>query len=367
MDRSGHQDRLRRPTATSLPSSYGGGTKRSTPRTSRTRATRCSRPRPAACSCTRRASSPASARSRPPTAGTDYNFFPFPDINAQYAGAVEGAGDLFGMFHDTPAAKSLMAYLVTAPAQDIWVKIGGALSANKNATDYPDDISKRSRRPDRERQDLRVRRVRPDADRHERRVLVGHRRLTVGKDPTSSTRILHDAGQGRRRRLRRSRRRPTSTRTAGARSAPRPGPPTTRPREVGHGPRLITAVIVVVGVPAVLIGYIWADRAGPAARPRTASAAAPAVAVARARRWRSSASSSSTRRSAPSSAASRTSAGKASSASTTTSGSSAATTPCRALKNNVLWLVFLTLFTVGLGLLIAVLVDRVRYESVAKA
>ncbi len=78
------------------------------------------------------------------TAGTDYDFFPFPDINAQFSGAVEGAGDLFGMFHDTPAAKSLMAYLVTAPAQDIWVKAGGALSANKNATSYPDDISKRS-------------------------------------------------------------------------------------------------------------------------------------------------------------------------------------------------------------------------------
>ncbi|MEW6224955.1 MAG: extracellular solute-binding protein [Chloroflexota bacterium] len=77
-------------------------------------------------------------------AGTDYDFFPFPDINSQYSGAVEGAGDLFGMFHDTPAAKSLMAYLVTAPAQDIWVGIGGALSANKNATSYPDDISKRS-------------------------------------------------------------------------------------------------------------------------------------------------------------------------------------------------------------------------------
>jgi alpha-glucoside transport system substrate-binding protein len=37
-----------------------------------------------------------------------------------------------------------MAYLVTAPAQDIWVKLGGAISANKNAVDYPDDISKRS-------------------------------------------------------------------------------------------------------------------------------------------------------------------------------------------------------------------------------
>jgi len=77
-------------------------------------------------------------------AGTDYNFFPFPDIDPKYAGAVEGAGDLFGMFHDTAAAKSLMKYLVTAEAQDIWVKIGGALSANKKAKSYPDEISKRS-------------------------------------------------------------------------------------------------------------------------------------------------------------------------------------------------------------------------------
>jgi len=77
-------------------------------------------------------------------AGTDYNFFPFPDIDPQYTGAIEGAGDLFGMFHDTAEAKSLMKYLVTAEAQDIWVKAGGALSANKNATSYPDDIAKRS-------------------------------------------------------------------------------------------------------------------------------------------------------------------------------------------------------------------------------
>jgi alpha-glucoside transport system substrate-binding protein len=77
-------------------------------------------------------------------AGTDYNFFPFPDIDPQFAGAVEGAGDLFGMFHPTAAAKSLMKYLVTAQAQDIWVKIGGALSANKNANSYPDEVSKRS-------------------------------------------------------------------------------------------------------------------------------------------------------------------------------------------------------------------------------
>ena len=33
----------------------------------------------------------------------------------------------------------------------------------------------------------------------------------------------------------------------------------------------------------------------------------------------------------------------------------------------MLWLVLLTVFTVGLGLLVAVLVDQVRYESWAKS
>jgi alpha-glucoside transport system permease protein len=37
------------------------------------------------------------------------------------------------------------------------------------------------------------------------------------------------------------------------------------------------------------------------------------------------------------------------------------------LRNNVFWLVFLTGFTVGLGLLFAVILDRVRYESIAKS
>ena len=38
-----------------------------------------------------------------------------------------------------------------------------------------------------------------------------------------------------------------------------------------------------------------------------------------------------------------------------------------ALRNNAIWLVFFTLVTVTLGLLMAVLTDRVKYESVAKA
>lgn len=42
-------------------------------------------------------------------------------------------------------------------------------------------------------------------------------------------------------------------------------------------------------------------------------------------------------------------------------------TTLSALKNNVIWLILLPVMTVGLGLLIAVLVDRVRYESMAKS
>jgi alpha-glucoside transport system permease protein len=38
-----------------------------------------------------------------------------------------------------------------------------------------------------------------------------------------------------------------------------------------------------------------------------------------------------------------------------------------ALRNNLIWLVFFTLLTVTFGLLIAILTDRVTYESVAKA
>ena len=37
-----------------------------------------------------------------------------------------------------------------------------------------------------------------------------------------------------------------------------------------------------------------------------------------------------------------------------------------ALRNNVLWVILLPLLVVGLGLLVAVLVDRVRFEGVVK-
>jgi alpha-glucoside transport system permease protein len=130
--------------------------------------------------------------------------------------------------------------------------------------------------------------------------------------------------------------------------------------------KLITAVIVVVGVPAVLIGYIWAteqvlrllpERQKPRVRPWLWLGPAlaflalfliyPMV-------------------------------GTIIHSFQDNSGNIfvgldnytwflGSADALSALKNNVLWLVFLTILVVGLGLLVAVLVDKVRYESFAKS
>jgi alpha-glucoside transport system substrate-binding protein len=75
--------------------------------------------------------------------GSDFNFFDFPSIDPRYAAAEQVTGDLVSVFKDSPAARSLIAYLATAPAQAIWVRHGGALSANRLVplTDYPDQLS----------------------------------------------------------------------------------------------------------------------------------------------------------------------------------------------------------------------------------
>src|SRR5258708_1623707 len=61
-------------------------------------------------------------------AGTDFNFFPLPDVNTQYAGAHVGAASAWSMFKDTPQARALLRYLATPEAHAIWVTRGGKLS-----------------------------------------------------------------------------------------------------------------------------------------------------------------------------------------------------------------------------------------------
>ncbi|HEX7003282.1 MAG TPA: ABC transporter substrate-binding protein [Trueperaceae bacterium] len=76
----------------------------------------------------------------------DYNFFAFPKFSADAPQSVEMAGDLFGMFNDTPQARALINYLVTPEAQAIWVENGGAISPNQAVPLelYPDPISQQT-------------------------------------------------------------------------------------------------------------------------------------------------------------------------------------------------------------------------------
>jgi len=78
--------------------------------------------------------------------GEDFDFFAFPPIDQGVPKAVEAAGDLLGMFRDTPQARSLIRYLTTPEAQVVWVKRGGALSPDRKVSldAYPDPLSRRA-------------------------------------------------------------------------------------------------------------------------------------------------------------------------------------------------------------------------------
>jgi alpha-glucoside transport system permease protein len=131
-------------------------------------------------------------------------------------------------------------------------------------------------------------------------------------------------------------------------------------------PRLITAILVVIGVPAVLVGYIWLTEqilrvVGEGARPRLRPWLwlAPALAFlvvflvyptigTLIRSFQNKA-------------------GTQFIGFDNFSWFFGSDTSIIALRNSLIWLVVLTAITVGLGMLIALLVDRVRYEPVAKA
>ena len=74
---------------------------------------------------------------------TDYNFFAFPSIDGSKP-VVVGGGDVVVMLQDKPAARKLLEYLATADAAEVWAKLGGFSSPNKDVdlAVYPDDISR---------------------------------------------------------------------------------------------------------------------------------------------------------------------------------------------------------------------------------
>ncbi len=78
--------------------------------------------------------------------GSDFDFFPFPTLNAQDAHTVTVGADLVAVMRDSDVVRQLLTYLSTAQSQTIWVKRGGATSVNQDVDlgDYPNDVARRS-------------------------------------------------------------------------------------------------------------------------------------------------------------------------------------------------------------------------------
>jgi len=71
-------------------------------------------------------------------AGEDYDFMPFP------GGGVTGAANIVYAFDAEDTTKSLMAYLASGAAQQVWVDAGGftSVSSDVNLDSYPDPVSR---------------------------------------------------------------------------------------------------------------------------------------------------------------------------------------------------------------------------------
>ena len=77
--------------------------------------------------------------------GEDIDIFLLPGIDESYGAPVLVAGDVFGLFNDTPEARELMAYLASPTPHEIWAGLGGFLSPHQEVSldVYPDPVSRK--------------------------------------------------------------------------------------------------------------------------------------------------------------------------------------------------------------------------------
>ena len=75
--------------------------------------------------------------------GEDFSFFPFPTITPAYTGAITGGANVVVMLNDTESARSLMDYLASSAAQEIWVGRGGFTAVNNQISldSYPNEMA----------------------------------------------------------------------------------------------------------------------------------------------------------------------------------------------------------------------------------
>jgi alpha-glucoside transport system substrate-binding protein len=69
---------------------------------------------------------PTGKRREPTLHGTPFDFFPFPDLGAAPADAIQVSADFIGLFRDTPQARALIKFLTSTGAQKEWVGYAGA-------------------------------------------------------------------------------------------------------------------------------------------------------------------------------------------------------------------------------------------------
>ncbi|HRQ36291.1 MAG TPA: ABC transporter substrate-binding protein [Chloroflexota bacterium] len=66
--------------------------------------------------------------------GVDYDFFYLPPVDEAYGRPFLVAGDLMAMFNDRPEVRALMEYFTTPQSVSGWMEGGGAIAAQKTAT-----------------------------------------------------------------------------------------------------------------------------------------------------------------------------------------------------------------------------------------
>jgi alpha-glucoside transport system substrate-binding protein len=78
-------------------------------------------------------------------AGADYDVFAVPPTRAGEPKAVTVGADVPVVVTDTPGARSFMAFLASARAQEAWIKLGGFTSVNRSVSldTYPDPVARR--------------------------------------------------------------------------------------------------------------------------------------------------------------------------------------------------------------------------------
>lgn len=74
----------------------------------------------------------------------DYNIFTFPEIDPAFGQPLMGSVDFVVLFHDNTDAQSLIQFLATPDAAEIWAAQGGYLSPNGGVdlNTYPDELGR---------------------------------------------------------------------------------------------------------------------------------------------------------------------------------------------------------------------------------